>query len=249
MVGLVCVTFFVNTACVSAHTASVFIKSAQCMFTSPFSRAHRLQITHKSFKAPKRAPAFQMFEDDELSAARSLVAEEEMTVQLELAQAADGTLPSNNDIAVMQDDVRMNYAYLPAGQVVKRSAATALELRLVLETEFSSLGAHYAREKSRLDRLQQRLTLLTKGYEERSASLNRSVFAAASERVDEQIKFSCFVALAKGEAAAVPARLAATETALAEVLAQERELQARYASSLREIDSLRLQLVTAGVEV
>ncbi len=209
-----------------------------------------LQLAHKNFKTSKRAPAFQAFEDEELSTARNLVAEEEVSVQLELAQAAGGTLPSTDDISALQDSIRAEYVYVPTtGQTLARSAATPQQICGSLENQFAALAAHHGKEKARLDRLQQRLVLLTKGYEERSSTLNRGIASIASERIDEQIKFACFVALAKGEGIALPARLASTEAILSEVMAQERELQSRYASSLREIDSLRLQLVAAGIAI
>lgn len=231
-----------------------------------------LQIAHKAFKAPKRQPAFQAFEDVELEAARALVAEEAAAVQLEIAANAGGSLPEVAEVAdlqvrraerflvpfvheeglprCLQDELRASHIYdASTGHLVPRGEATSALRRSAAEDQLNGLISHYAREKARLDKQTQRLGLLTRGYEDRSAALNRGIGAAASERVDEQIKLSCFAALASGEEFALSSRLSGAQSAMSEAAAQERQLQSRYAALLREIDSLRLRLLTAGISV
>ena len=145
--------------------------------------------------------------------------------------------------------MRSGHVYDPGtGQLVAFSNASAAQLNSVAEAEFGALAAHHAREKARLDKQSQRLVLLTRGYEERAAALNRGISAAAADRVDEQIKLSCFAALAAGEEVALPTRLQAAHAAMSDAVAQERQLQARYSAKLREIDGLRLRLMSAGIE-
>ena len=112
-----------------------------CPLAQPAPSSARLQLPHKSFKAPKRAPAFQSFEDDELSAARSLVAEEAVNVQFELTQAANCVLPSDIDVAVLQDSVRADHIYDHAtGQVIARAAASPQQGCAPLEAQFAVLA-------------------------------------------------------------------------------------------------------------
>ena len=134
------------------------------------------------------------------------------------------------------------------GSLVEKAGANAQQLRAAVEFQFAALAAFHAREQVRLDKQAQRLALLTRGYEERAGALNRGIAAAATERIDEQIKLSCFVTLAAGEDEALASRLATAQAAMNDAASQERTLQARYAALLRQIDGLRLHLVSAGVE-
>ena len=150
----------------------------------------------------------------------------------------------------LQDSLRLNYVYdAVTGNLVERSKATPIQLRADAEAQFMALATQHAKEKARLDKQVQRLSLLTRGYEERASALNRGIAAASTDRVDEQIKLSCFAALAAGEESALANRLATAQASMTTAALQERELQARYASQLREIDGLRQRLITAGIEV
>ena len=87
-----------NTRCVILFLAFRFLDVFSLRNLLPSSA----QISHKSFKAPKRLPAFPTFDDAELEAARTLVADEVAALQLEVAQAAGGSLPEVEEVAALQ---------------------------------------------------------------------------------------------------------------------------------------------------
>jgi hypothetical protein len=208
-----------------------------------------LQILHRAFKKPKRAAPLESFEDEELRAARALLAEETALLKLsaELEHGQDTTAPS---VLATLKTIAADTVYLPSvSDLIPNSSATSGNHVESLRGEFDTIASAYARDAARLAKLEQRIGVLLKGYEIRANKVEVAVSTLAAEELNKTIEYACYVRLAHDEAVALPARLSAVSGALAEAGATESQLQARYRNLVAEITDLRKLLASAGVTV
>lgn len=131
--------------------------------------------------------------------------------------------------------------------LVHKASAPPAVLVACLRDQFTHLQGHYEREAARIAKIEQRLVVLTKGYEVRSHTLNSAIGALAKEELDKTIEYSCYIRLAHDEAAALPLRLESGQAAVLEAATKEKELQSRYRQLVGQIGDLRKILASAGV--
>jgi len=218
----------------------------------------RAQINHRAFRAPRVAPQLAALTDAQLAAARRLLDDEatELRISAEqaLAAAAAGGGGGPGELSAEAfgaawEAARAELVYLPASRrLVPRAAALApgapeaQEHAAALRARLAALAALFAREEARLARLEARVALHTRGLEAKAAALGAAAAALADERSDRELELGAFERLAADEAAALAARLARAEARAAEAARGERELQARYADLVGEMDALEERL-------
>lgn len=206
------------------------------------------QVAHKFFKPPRRAAALADLSDDQLAAARALIEAEVTNVRIE-AENAIGAEINADSYSEAWDRVAADHVYLPSSHgYVSASQATSSsssspaqreEYLSALKQRWEALHTAWSREQARLGKVEEKLRVLTKGFEMRTAALTKQMEQSASEATDKAIELACFVRLAHDEASALPARIAVASVLAQEEQDREKQLQQRYADLMREMDQLR----------
>jgi chromosome segregation ATPase len=209
-------------------------------------------VQHIGFKRPRRVQAVEEVPQGELEAARSLVQGEAEGLRLEamIARCAAGLGEALDAPAVAAAGAAVDgaYVYLPASHTaVRREEATHAQRTEVARHAFAALSATFSREQARLAKVEQRLEVLTKGYEVRCRNLGRAAADAASSLRNKEIEYAVTVRLAHDEAAALPARVVDATERHEAAQRRERELQARYSSLVTQIAELRGKIAAAGL--
>jgi pre-mRNA-splicing factor CDC5/CEF1 len=209
-------------------------------------------VQHIGFKRPRRVQAVDEVPQEELEAARSLVQGEAEGLRLEAmisrSAAGLGEALDARAIAAAGDAVDAAYVYLPASHAaVRREEATPAQRAEVAKHAFSALSSTFSREQARLAKVEQRLEVLTKGYEVRCRNLGRAAADAASSLRNKEIEYAVTVRLAHDEAAALPTRVSDATERHEAAQRRERELQARYSDLVTQITELRGKLAAAGL--
>lgn len=204
-----------------------------------------MQIAHKFFRAPKRAPVLDEISDADLSSAGQLIASERS------AMAAQGAaLPSAEAFAAACERIDASHIYIPStGQYIAKADAKPDDLVAAYKQRLEDLRGMFKSESERVSKVEARVVLVTKGYETRAGKMEADIVQAHTEEGNELIRIACLSRLAADERAAVPVRLSDATALLQEATDKERSLQARYSAALKEMDQLRDKLTAAGVKV
>lgn len=208
--------------------------------------SRQLQILHRFFRAPKRAPAVSEYEDSALQAARDLLEAEVTNCRISAEQAAGDVEALHPDaVADALGAADAHYVYVPTSRAYTPVAGAAAADRIAAyQTQLRTLAAHVERESSRLSKVESKLSTMLGGYVKRSGLLSSQLVASAVEQRDRQIELACFQRLLADESEAISSRLARAAAELQEETDRERELQGRYGGLMREMEQLRVQLGT-----
>jgi len=193
-----------------------------------------IQVNHKFFKAPKHAQPLVALPDELLAQARRLLDDEFTNLRIQAENVLGGELDGAAlsdvwDASVLQD------VYLPLShRIVSRDDALAdpslqKEYVVQLKQRFDALKATFSRDNIRISKAVQRVSLLTKGLENRCVSLAAESVELAEREKILIIEKKCLERVAHDEQVALVVRLAsATESAQNEV-DRERSLQHTFA--------------------
>ena len=192
------------------------------------------QVNHKFFKVPKHAQPLVVLSDDILAQARRLLDDEFTNLRIQAENVLGGELDGAAlsdvwDASVLQD------VYLPLShRIVSRDDALSdpslqKEYVVQLKQRFDALKATFSRDNIRISKAVQRVSLLTKGLENRCVSLAAESVELAEREQSLIIERKCLERIAHNEQVALVVRLAsATESAQNEV-ERERSLQHTFA--------------------
>lgn len=193
-------------------------------------------------KARKDAAAvaapLEEFQDDELHAARALVAAE-LEADPAASAAAAAAQANALELGDLWSETQEGFAYLPERQkVASLTTASAKERLSSLAWSFENCRGHMAKHAEKCAKLEKKLQVRTMGYEDKAASLREQCAVAHASWSKRSLEEKCFATLASAEAIAAPQRL----TDLYDLTKQESErnevMQAQYKALLIERDRL-----------
>ena len=193
-------------------------------------------------KARKEAAAaaapLEDFEDDELSAARALVAAE---LQADPAASAAAAAAQEHvmELGDMWSETQEGFAYLPERQsVASLTTASAKERLSSLAWSFENCRGHMAKHAEKCAKLEKKLQVRTMGYEDKAASLREQCAVAHASWSKKSLEEKCFATLASAEAIAGPQRIADLYDLTKQESERNEVMQAQYKALLLERDRL-----------
>ena len=186
----------------------------------------------KEKKRKRRAAELEEFPDEALAAARALVAEELESIQPD-------TMPALDALATTWNEAFGEMAYLPERQAYgPLQSASAKERISNLQHQFEALRNAMAGHAERAAKLEKKLQIKTKGYEDRARALRGAMGQAYTALDQHLIEQSSFAALADTEATALPQRLGDMQQLVRGEQGRNMSLQRDYSQLLAERDSL-----------
>lgn len=202
-------------------------------------------IKAKGYKRPRGVTTIEKYTDEELEAARSLLATEEVKVKEEMRSKLGGEVSADQWGRVWLE-CRDSFLYVPnlkrfahkkdigEGQVIDS-----------LKHTFGAVQAQLAKELKKVEKAEAKLTLVTAGFEKRCASGVEALQRKAAERDEKFILLACYRRLQADEMSALPQRLSTATAELQDATEREKELQDSYAHLLEELDDARSGRVRA----
>uniref|UniRef100_A0A7S2SCC5 Cell division cycle 5-like protein n=1 Tax=Rhizochromulina marina TaxID=1034831 RepID=A0A7S2SCC5_9STRA len=193
----------------------------------------------KEKKRKRNMPVLESFSDEELAAARGLVAAELATVAVER-----GGPVAPEQFANMWSAVHGEIAYLPSRKAYGTlKTASANERLESLSAEFEAVRQHMANTAEKCAKLEKKLALKTQGYQDRAQGLLRETASSYQVLDKRRVELLCFQMLEANEDKALPQRLQALQSALSVEQGRNASLQSEYASLIQERDALYARLM------
>jgi pre-mRNA-splicing factor CDC5/CEF1 len=195
------------------------------------------------------APALEDFDQEDINQAALLI-EDEVKYLKQAMGHEDSTV---DDYAEARDGCVEDLVYFPTRENYGLVSVASTNDRLsALQYEFELVKKHMEAETRKAVRLEQKLKVLTHGYQVRAETLWRQIEVTHKETVTLGTEYECFRALHAQEQLAAPRRIENLQDALKEQNDKERMLQLRYENLLVEKENLkgafRNQVTTEGTK-
>lgn len=182
------------------------------------------------------APALEDFEQEDINQAALLI-EDEVKYLKQAMGHEDSTV---DDYAEARDGCVEDLVYFPTRENYGLVSVASTNDRLsALQYEFELVKKHMEAETRKAVRLEQKLKVLTHGYQVRAETLRRQIEVTHKETVTLGTEYECFRALHAQEQLAAPRRIENLQDALKEQNDKERMLQLRYENLLVEKENLK----------
>lgn len=182
------------------------------------------------------APALEDFEQEDINQAALLI-EDEVKYLKQAMGHEDSTV---DDYAEARDGCVEDLVYFPTRENYGLVSVASTNDRLsALQYEFELVKKHMEAETRKAVRLEQKLKVLTHGYQVRAETLWRQIEVTHKETVTLGTEYECFRALHAQEQLAAPRRIENLQDALKEQNDKERMLQLRYENLLVEKENLK----------
>eukprot|EP00850_Spirogloea_muscicola_P023426 SM000355S13193 [mRNA] locus=s355:12158:17386:- [translate_table: standard] len=181
-------------------------------------------------------PQLEDFEEDDIQEAALMIEEEVQMLRVAMGHE-DATL---DQYAEAHDSCADDLIYVPAkDSLVLASVASTGDRLSALQGQFEAARKQLEGETKKGVKLEQRIRLLTQGYQVRGDNLWQQVEASHKEADTLGTELECFRALHHLEQLAAPRRIENLRAEVEVQIERERSLQMRYENLLVEQDNLR----------
>jgi len=175
----------------------------------------------KGGDAPKLVP-LETFEDDEMAKARKLV-------EKELENGGGVPEHTSEELGELWSNAFEQYI-VSNGQTITKEGASNAELIGWARINFENVRVQMGKDAKKAKKMEDKLTVLTKGYADRSGALRTQTADASAALSNSTIQLSCFKLLQSLEEKALPTRLQMAEQEHKEAAEREAGLQKMYAN-------------------
>lgn len=204
--------------------------------------AHPVPGARRRKKHPHRAAHLTRYSDEELGAARELLAVEVARVQEEAGEVHAEAF-ERAWTAAFRDRV-----FVPSlGAFASLAELAPAQQVEALRHQHEAAREQMAKDAQRAQKLESKLGVLTGGYQKRADSLVSTVQEQHDRLRNVAIERDCYATLAASEEMALPVRLDRARAEVQELRERETLLQQRYSALLAERDDLYLALQAAPV--
>eukprot|EP00617_Octactis_speculum_P016628 CAMPEP_0185745974 /NCGR_PEP_ID=MMETSP1174-20130828/4361_1 /TAXON_ID=35687 /ORGANISM="Dictyocha speculum, Strain CCMP1381" /LENGTH=802 /DNA_ID=CAMNT_0028420291 /DNA_START=76 /DNA_END=2484 /DNA_ORIENTATION=+ len=184
-------------------------------------------------KKRRKTPALQKFEDEELGAARALVAAE-----LDVMEQPK-SLPDAAVLSKLWEGVYSEVAYLPERKAYDRlTGASAKERLSSLQHEFEALRGHMTNHAARASKHEEKLKVKMHGYQMVAEGLRKATIQSHVDLKQRTIDYGSFAMLFDTESKALPQRYRDLEALAQHEKGHNMKLQREYADLVRTRDLL-----------
>ncbi|KAH9319779.1 hypothetical protein KI387_021548, partial [Taxus chinensis] len=181
-------------------------------------------------------PQIDDFDEEELREASQLVEEEVSIVRVGMGHAE----ASVDDFAEAHDACLEDMMFFPGRNTYGlASVASGSDKLASLQNEFENVRNHMESGTRKAVRLEQKLKVLTQGYQMRAGKLWTQLEAAFKQADTSGTELECFRALHKQEELAASNRIESLREVVSQQKDLERRLQIRYENLLVEQDNLQ----------
>ncbi|KJE89548.1 cell division cycle 5-like protein, variant [Capsaspora owczarzaki ATCC 30864] len=188
------------------------------------------------------AGAYGDFSDDEIVAARKMLAQETEIVR-HVISSRWGTAHEENGVSMAEyervwlealDDV----TYVPSQQRYGRTALASKKDRTdALAQTLGHLSDQYQANRKQTDRAEKKLIVLTTGFQTRVKNLKQQIGDLTTRLEQSEREQACFAGLRDNEQSALPARLQSLVAEVDHVSQREKELQSLFSTLSYELTS------------
>eukprot|EP00250_Pteridium_aquilinum_P011003 c19776_g2_i1 orf=2-2452(-) len=176
-------------------------------------------------------PALEDFEAEQLKEAARMIEEESSFLRLAMGHGD----ASVDDYAEARDAHAEDMMYFPSRQVYNSASVASNSERLsALQYEFEIIKKHMEGETKKAVRSEQKLKVLTQGYQVRAETLWMQIEALFKEADTFATELESFRMLFKQEQFAAPSRTESLQAAVKQQNENERKLQLRYENLMIE---------------
>lgn len=181
-------------------------------------------------------PEIEEYDEAELREARRLIKEEVEVVR----QAMGHESVTMEDIAEAHGACVEDFVFLPTRETYgEASVATNTEQLAARKVELEAVRKHMEGDTRRAVKLEQKLRVLTQGYQVRGENLWRNIEQRHKEMDLLLTELDCFRALHRQEQLAAPRRIESLQEEVQMMAERERSIQLRYENLLVERENLK----------
>lgn len=192
--------------------------------------AFRWPVEEKGAKKPASAPALENYGDEELAAARGMIAAEEAEVRKASEEVMGGPV-SVEELGKAWESIAANQVYLPSKKrFVDVDELSNSDAVAATKAKYDRIAGLWAKRRKKAEKLAARVDVLHRGYQKRASALTSEIDATSKGMSKTAIELACFERLAAIEEAALPRRVDAAHRDIGSVAGREAHLQARYAA-------------------
>merc|ERR1712051_370983 len=180
---------------------------------------------------------YQRFDDDDIAAANDLLEEEMEAVKQGMAH---GEL-SLEAYTQVWEECLSQVLFLPTQSRYTRANLASKKDRIEsLEKRLEQNRGHMKKEAKRAVKIEDKLKILTRGYQSRAQGLTKQVQDISDQIEQAQLELSTFRFLSDQETAAIPQRLQSIKDDVARQTQREQSLQQRFAKLHHNLQNLQL---------
>ncbi|KAL9274224.1 Cell division cycle 5-like protein, partial [Drosera capensis] len=188
---------------------------------------------HANGKVGWSVPVIEDFEEDELKEAESLIKEDAEYVRLAMGHENE----SLDDFVEAHRLCLTDVMYIPTRNAYFLSSVAAyVEKLAALQNEFENVKNKMDDDTKKAVRLEQKIKVLTQGYQNRANNLASQIEATFKQMVTAGTELDCFLALQKQENLAASYRANSLREDVQKQKELEKTLQKRYGDLLAEIE-------------
>ncbi|KAL9271058.1 Cell division cycle 5-like protein [Drosera capensis] len=188
---------------------------------------------HANGKVASSVPVIEDFEEDELNEAESLIKEDAEYVRLAMGHENE----SLDDFVEAHRMCLTDVMYIPARNAYFLSSVAANAEKLAaLQNEFENVKNKMDDDTKKAVRLEQKIKVLTQGYQNRANNLGSQIEATFKQMVTAGTELDCFLALQKQENLAASYRANGLREDVQKQKELEKTLQKRYGDLLAEME-------------
>lgn len=148
----------------------------------------------KAKPSRKVAPVLDAFSDAELASARAMVAQETTAVQAEFAAKCGGTLPSASQLYSLWQQMFDSHVFVPSLKAfAPQSVLTPEQVVEANRAEFDKLLHKLERDSKRVAKSEEKLTLITAGFEKRASAAVDDIRKFSAELEEKWGELSCLL--------------------------------------------------------
>ncbi|GAB2224998.1 hypothetical protein Droror1_Dr00005780 [Drosera rotundifolia] len=188
---------------------------------------------HANGKVASSVPVIEDFEEDELKEAESLIREDAEYVRLAMGHENE----SLDDFVEAHRMCLTDVLYIPTRNAYFLSSVAANAEKLAaLQNEFENVKNKMDDDTKKAVRLEQKIKVLTQGYQNRANNLGSQIEATFKQMVTAGTELDCFLALQKQENLAASYRANGLREDVQKQKELEKTLQKRYGDLLAEME-------------
>lgn len=180
---------------------------------------------------------YEKFDDEAIGEAKVLM-EKEMEVVKQGMGHGDLSLEAYSQV---WDECLAQVLYLPSQNRYTRANLASKKDRIEsLEKRLEQNRGHMKREAKRAVKIEDKLKILTRGYQTRAQALEKQTGDLSEQIEQAQLELSTFKFLSQQETAAIPQRMRSLEEDVKRQTEREKELQTRYAELQQKLNEFNV---------